>query len=202
MQAPGLGIVPHAFVRTAKNTITAVGTTREPQGNSIGLVRYLASGKVDIAFGSGGIVRTRIGSHASAHAALVQPEGKIVVAGCSSSWPSGDCGSEIVLLRYLPDGSLDPEFGTGGIALKTFAGGWPEAHALLRQPDGKIVVAGHLFENRAPRDLALLLRYHANGTLDQNFGRAGIVEEAAMRNANEVALQPGGRIVVAGYEGV
>ena len=62
--------------------------------------------------------RRRLGRHEPGsfefpHAVVVQPDGGIVVAG------EGDCRYAMcfVLARYRPDGSLDPGFGEGGIAL-------------------------------------------------------------------------------------
>jgi len=59
------------------------------------------------------------------------PDSKIVVAG-----------SHFTILRYLPDGSLDPSFGTGGV-VTTVIGTSDAVGAVLVQPDGRIVAAGH-----------------------------------------------------------
>src|SRR5689334_14800758 len=76
----------------------------------------------------------------------------------------------------LPDslmaqaGSLDPTFGTNGIA--TTANTVANAGAL--QSDGKIVVAGSIPDSENFEQPGLL-RYNTNGTLDSGFGASGKV---------------------------
>ncbi len=91
------------------------------------------------------------------------------------------------LVRYTPDGSLDPSFGTGG-RVRT------EVRALALQPDGKIVVVG------ADTGSFTLARYNADGSLDPHFGREGTVSTQLGRvdAASEVALQADGKLVVVG----
>ena len=45
-------------------------------------------------------------------------------------------------VRYRPDGTLDPSFGTGGIVRTDLFGHGDQANAVAVQSDGKIVVAG------------------------------------------------------------
>ncbi len=71
-------------------------------------------------------------------------------------------------LVVLPDGALDPRFGTGGIATTV-------GSVAALQPDGKIVVAGSGFGPTSLRQDFLLLRLNANGTSDGGFGTNGIV---------------------------
>ena len=74
-------------------------------------------------------------------------------------------------------------------------------HALAIQPDGKIVVAG-VFQCQWQPDFALA-RYLPNGTLDATFGGDGTVltdfGSGSEDYANALAIQPDGKIVVAGY---
>lgn len=91
---------------------------------------------------------------------------------------------------------LDPTFGTGGKATTTAFGGDRSSMAL--QPDGKVVMAGGTFV------AFVLARFDVNGTLDDGFGTAGTVTtpvggEFSQTEALGVAVQPDGRIVVAGY---
>jgi uncharacterized delta-60 repeat protein len=68
------------------------------------------------------------------------------------------------------------------------------------QPDGKIVAAGWLFDNTANIDFAVA-RYNADGSLDGTFGIDGRVRTDFFGLddvANAVALQPDGKIIVAG----
>jgi uncharacterized delta-60 repeat protein len=91
---------------------------------------------------------------------------------------------------------LDPAFGTGGKATTTAFGGDRSSTAL--QPDGKVVMAGGTFV------AFVLARFDVDGTLDDSFGTGGTVTtniggEFSQEEALGVAVQPDGRIVVAGY---
>src|SRR5262245_40941259 len=69
-------------------------------------------GELDPGFGTGGTVTTAIGIEAEGYAAALQPDGKIIVAGRSSTSNS----MAATVARYNADGSLDTSFGTAGIA--------------------------------------------------------------------------------------
>jgi uncharacterized delta-60 repeat protein len=75
----------------------------------------------------------------AAGAVKLQPDGKIVAAGAPQ--PNGfHPPQEFAVARYRANGTLDPAFGTGGVAK---AGLLPAgASAAVLQPDGKIVAAG------------------------------------------------------------
>jgi uncharacterized delta-60 repeat protein len=87
----------------------------------------------------------------------VQADGKIVVAG----YESGDT----TVARYLPDGSLDPSFGSGGLARPRFDSGRVIPRAMTLGPGGTIVVAGQFADKRFA-----VLRLTADGALDDTFG--------------------------------
>ena len=71
---------------------------------------------------------------------LVQPDGKLVVAGEAGT----ATGQDFALARYNPDGSLDTSFGSGGWVVTDFFGDDDYGRALARQPDGKLLVAGYV----------------------------------------------------------
>ena len=132
-----------------------------------------------------------------AHAVAEQADHKIVVAGFAYDAASKD--TVFALARYQPDGSLDPGFGSSGKLTVDFGNGASVAHAVAIQSDGKIVVAGSAGSG-TNNDLALV-RLNADGTLDGSFGSGGKVlfdVAAADDNAFAIAIQPDGKIVVAG----
>ena len=100
----------------------------------LGLVRYLPSGELDTGFGENGTVVTNFAALGEA-AVAIQPDGKIVAA-CGLDGPRS-----FGVGRYESDGTLDAGFGDGGKVRTRFPGG-AGAHAVLVQPDGKIVVGG------------------------------------------------------------
>ncbi|HZH34995.1 MAG TPA: delta-60 repeat domain-containing protein, partial [Pyrinomonadaceae bacterium] len=99
----------------------------------------------------------------------------------------------------LAAGVLDPAFGTNGRTTAS-VGNSARSAAIVVQPDGKIIVVGDIVRDATGRDIALA-RFNPDGTLDSSFGDGGIVRTAiSNRNdsANAVALQPDGKIIVAG----
>lgn len=99
------------------------------------------------------------------------------------------------MLRYNSDGSLDTGFDGDGI-LASDVYGILEAMAL--QPDGKIVVVGDYMNQ------FLIVRLNADGSRDTDFGDNGVVSldlTGQVQRATAVAIQPDGKMVVAGYYG-
>jgi uncharacterized delta-60 repeat protein len=88
---------------------------------------------------------------------------------------------------WAADGALDPSFGTGGIVIKDF-GGDDFLEDTATQTDGKIVGVGG----------TLLARFNEDGSLDTAFGSGGLAATPADAVFHEVAVQPDGRIVIAG----
>ena len=146
-------------------------------------------GNVDLTFGSGGLTTTDDGSsYDTVRDMVLQPDGKIVVAG----YVSNSDTSGILLARYNPDGSLDTTFGTGGKTLTT--GYSVSSPALALQSDGKIVLAGYRYVNSTTGYDFLVLRYDASGRLDSSFGTGGAVTVdmgSASDTAYDVAIRPG-----------
>lgn len=155
-----------------------------------------APGDLDPAFGTGGIARIE-GSVGSPTAIAVQPDGRIVAVGSAR----GATGSDWGLARFRPDGGPDASFGAGGVMTTDFGGDFDVAAAVALQADGRIVVAGvEGDDSGAGRDFALA-RYGADGALDAPFGSGGRVTAdfgGDVDDAQGVAVQPDGRIVVAG----
>jgi uncharacterized delta-60 repeat protein/CSLREA domain-containing protein len=95
-------------------------------------------------------------------------------------------------------GDLDTTFGTGGMVTTDFAGGSDIGRALAIQPDGKIVVAGHA-QAGGEGDFALT-RYNVDGSPDTTFDGDGkvLTDFGSGDEGRAVAIQPDGKIVVAG----
>ncbi|MFO0844447.1 MAG: hypothetical protein U0797_18960 [Gemmataceae bacterium] len=125
------------------------------------LARFNANGSTDTSFGKRGLVAV---SWAIA-GVVVQPDGKIVVAG--------DNGSAFMLSRYNANGTLDTSFGAGGTATLSLGSSGGYANALGLQADGKLVIAGAI--GPGPDTAWELARFNANGTLDTTFNSAGAV---------------------------
>jgi uncharacterized delta-60 repeat protein len=172
--------------------------SRRPSGPMLAVEalesRNLLSGNgLDPTFGSGGQVLTSFGGvdvDAVAAKVLVQPNGKIVAVGTSTT--AGV--SSFALVRYNSDGSLDTTFGTNGEVTSPL--GLATGAAL--DPNGDIIVAGQ--DQDSTTTHFVVARYTPAGALDGTFGTAGVVTTAIVNATNaSVAVQPAdGKIVVAG----
>jgi len=159
--------------------------------------RYsLASVALDPEFGNDGRVAVQLGVYGDrANAVVVQPDGKIVVAGSSSNAVDYD----FMLFRLLADGSLDPEFNFDGTVTSPVGSFDDEILALALQKDGKIIAGGYS-SNGSDRDFALA-RYNSDGSLDRTFGREGMVVTPVGNGNDEISgivLQADGATVVTG----
>jgi len=106
-------------------------------GPYMNIFRYNANGSPDTSFGAGGVVKV---ANAQGYGVAFQPDGKIVVGGVNNL-PSGEY--HFSLWRLNPSGTWDSNFGTGGNVTTTIvAGKNDQARALVRQPDGKVVLGG------------------------------------------------------------
>jgi len=155
-------------------------------------------GDLDPSFGTGGIALDAPGLYNNGYAVAVQPDGKIVAAGDTSDGPNSD----IILMRYNPDGTLDTTFGENGITVYICPGSSSETVGQIALAvDGKIVVAGYTSGTIHDYD-ALLLRWNADGHLDETFGDGGVFIYNGPANGYDafydVAIQPDGKIVAVG----
>ncbi len=170
------------------------------------LVRYTTDGTLDATFGGGtGTVMTPVGADSSrdfAYALGLQADGKIVLAGSTSS----DGSDDFALVRYTMDGTLDTTFGggTGKVITPVSTGsGDDRVQALSVQTDGKIVAAGSAFVGVAGQDFTLV-RYDTDGTLDTTFGGGtGTVSTHlgagySVELLQALSVQGDGKIVAAG----
>jgi uncharacterized delta-60 repeat protein len=175
--------------------IVVTGWTFDNSANlDFGTVRYDPDGSLDPSFGTAGAVVTEFfGFTDIANAVAIQGDGKIVVGGSAATNSFFGQNIDFAIARYNTDGSLDTSFGGDGkVTTDIFGptGNGDIIYAIAVQPDGKIVAAG-----------TSVVRYNADGTLDQTFGAGGIVETSVFgegTGAVTLALQPNGKILIAG----
>jgi len=188
--------------------IVAVGSSQDQYGrNAIAVARFHADGSIDTNFGTNGSVRAFIGGadsiHDGASDVAIQSDGKIVTVGGTVFPPFNEA---FAVARFNANGSIDDTFGTNG-TVTTFIDGGDAAHddaaAVAIQPDGKIVAAGRSGDASYHSALALA-RFNADGSIDSTFGTNGNIRtylslgNATMNWIESIALQPDGKIVVAG----
>ncbi len=151
-----------------------------------------AQGVLDPAFGNGGIVTTNFGFGETTEAAnkvLLQPDGKIILAGGGSSYSK--------LARYNPDGTLDISFGTEGKVSKQFSldNIREEITDIVLLPDGAIVAAGYGTTNDF-RDYFFVTKFLANGSPDNSFTTIiNRLHEDESGSYSSVGLRSDGKII-------
>jgi uncharacterized delta-60 repeat protein len=184
--------------------VLLIGTGGTPETSDFALARFNADGSPDLSFGANhsGRVTTDFGGENGdfATAATLQPDGKILVAGIRVSTGRGGGGDgeftgpvvflttfddDVCLARYLPDGSPDASFGTGGKAV------WvsptePESivHSVVTLPGGDILLS-------FGQDL---MRFSPAGALEQTVDTGPFLDVAL---PPALAVLPGGKVLVA-----
>ena len=158
------------------------------------LTRYRTDGTLDLDFGRSGIVIDTFVY--GANASLLQPDGKIVVAGFKLLSKFG--GYDFALMRFNIDGSKDTTFGKNGNVSTHFG---PEAiiNAITLQHDGKIIAVGVITAGNSIDTLAIV-RYNNDGSIDTIFGIKGIIKNLLPYSSkpHTVAIQSDGKIIIAG----
>src|SRR5204862_6410559 len=142
------------------------GTSCYDKAYNYGLTPYLPDCTLDPRFSLNVVdFISVVPGNDNATAVVVQDDGKIVV-GAYGLCTEANC---FAMVRYLDDGSLDPEFGNAGIVTTEFTGGYTlEATAIALQDDGKILLAGGGVAGFA------VVRYFEDGTIDTEFGTDGL----------------------------
>ncbi|GHJ42862.1 hypothetical protein Cs7R123_02040 [Catellatospora sp. TT07R-123] len=160
----------------------------------------VGAGTLDPAFGTGGTVVTLFPDVASGASGAARQGDAIIAAGGALSGANAD----FLLARYRADGRLDRTFGTGGQVVTPFndVQGADGAEAVAVQPDRRIVAVGTAGLGTDSDIGFAVVRYRADGRLDQTFGGDGVVVTPVGvdgdAGADDVVIQRDGRIVVVG----
>ncbi|HEX4706267.1 MAG TPA: delta-60 repeat domain-containing protein [Candidatus Udaeobacter sp.] len=199
--------IAYAVALQPDGKLVAAGITytdNDFSNQDFAIARYNVDGSLDASFGTNGRVTTDFpGLVAAISAVVVQPDGKIVVAG--GAYPLFTFAGDFKVARYNPDGSLDTLFGNGGIVTTIFPGDGSFAFALALQSDGKIIAAGTDFFDFNPGDMSdtdfALARYNPDGSPDTTFGNSGTITTdflGAEDDVYSVLIQSDGKIVAVG----
>ena len=181
------------------------------------LRRITPAGAPDATFGNGnGIVFPPLhGRPQVGYAMAVQDDGKIVMGAATTvipqlPLPQNPAYSDVVV-RLLPDGTLDPSFGLQGgvVPIQIEAAHDPQILRVIPLPDGKLIVAGNI--TRVGQQQFFFLRLNADGSVDTTYGDhtdAGDgpgpfiwsdVDQTAMADA---VVDAAGRLVITGLYGL
>jgi uncharacterized delta-60 repeat protein len=150
------------------------------------VVRINTNGSIDSTFGTGGYLIQPMPEGGETYAITLQPDGKIILCGYS------DPGFQPTVARLLPNGSLDPSFGNGGVVYLTELPNYTEGIGIEVLPNGNLLagISSFDYENFY---LAQLL---PSGERDSSFGLNGVYvylnddfrARAMNRSANMLAV--------------
>lgn len=184
--------------------LIVAGYGNDGTSDLIGISRKLTTLAPDTTFGTSGIVTNDLSAALNDRATdlIVQPDNKIVVSSTGMNM-GGD--RDFAVLRYDPNGTLDPNFtenfGSNGLSLIDFVIGNPndEANAILLQPDGQMIVGG-LSDNATDKRFGVA-KVNAGGSLALGFGTLGRTVTTFPNNdarINALAFYSTDRILAAG----
>lgn len=195
----GDGTVVTAVGRTSGTAVAVLPDARVVVAGSdsaLGavLVRYRPNGRLDRTFSGDGITAHRFGDAASAYRdVVVTGDGSVVAAGGITRRDVP--GTQIVVSRHRPDGSLDPAFGGGDGWVAVDWASIGSSTGLAVHGDGRIVVTA---SGSSVSQVAIGLT--PEGVLDPSFGNGGRTA-LALDSADDVAALGDGRSVVVGESG-
>ena len=163
-----------------------------------GAARYNADGTPDVTFdGDGKVTFDLVNDDDRCNSSALQPDGKLLLFGKVTI--VGD--TDFAILRCNVDGSLDNTFGTNGIVLTDFGTTDDYGMSIALQSNGKIIATGITDRFSSAPKLGVV-RYNADGTLDNTFGTGGIasltVGNGMYQNSNYPVIQSDGKIVISG----
>jgi len=176
-----------------------VGTTQ----HQFFVAQYTSAGVLDTNFGTGGYVTTAFSGDARPFAALLEPDGTLVVGGENIvPTDAGGYTYPVPIVRYTTNGGLDTTFGSSGVVTpyvlpNTTLG----VGAFVRQSTGAIVAAVQSFGNGDSYWNVDLLRYTTGGQLDTTFGTSGVAQVHVEKTsvAQAMSLLPGDGLLVSAY---
>ncbi len=171
----------------------------------LGIIRCTPDGRIDSSFGRNGLDTLDLDDLMYAKGLVVQPDGKIVVAGDVLKNEYDE--KRTFLCRYMPDGGLDTSFGEGGVTITHYPYA-TSSNSLILRPDGRLV-RGSTYGFYAGDDPFLLESFNPDGSIDSSFGvngRAKYVFELGQgvvpfNYMYAMALQADGKIVCTGISG-
>lgn len=147
-------------------------------------LKLFENGRVDTTFLNLQNVSTTL---SNSKTIAVKNDGKVLVGGTLSGSFQGFTIRGLVQL--LPNGAIDSSFNIRN----GFNGTFLEVKKLIVQPDGKILVAGD-FTQYNDTISNRIIRLNEDGTIDNTFN----IGTGADGAVNDIALQPDGKIILAG----
>ena len=190
----------------ADGKFLVAGSVEGASGSDILVARVTAEGDLDPGFSGDGVLLVDVeGADDEGYSIAIQPDSRILIGGYAGRPTAGL--KDGTLVRVNGDGSLDAEFGAGGIASAAL-GGDSSLMSVALDPDGKIVATGWLSTADVGPD-TIVARFNPDGTIDAAFGIEGfeIVDygdsaDAYISEGDAIIRQSDGRYVAVGTNSI
>lgn len=162
------------------------------------VARYDSNGRVDETFadGVGYITNSLSAIKTFANGILLEQDGKIIIVGRTSN---DNLSFNMYIARLLTGGVPDYTYGNSSKTIIN-TGSNANVSAVIRQPDGKIVIGGNT-DGVGGKDI-VLARVTTNGIVDSTFGTNGLVilkADSSTEFCNSIVMRPSGRMIVIGH---
>lgn len=165
------------------------------------IVKFTAEGDLDTDFGTNGVATIPVNFIENTFRCIaVQPDGKILAAG---HFANDFTFFVTLVVRFMPDGTLDPTFAENGIFKYAFGQADSQAFDLAVTDEGKIMVTGVSVTPTYDYSM-MLFRLDGLGVPDPDFGTAGVVitDNAGTYDVGYgLRIQADNKIVVCGTTG-
>lgn len=189
--------IPAEIIATGGRVYT-IGSTSADDGN-LYIVARRSDGTFDTSFSGDGRLTVSVpGTEAeNVKAAALAPSGALRIAASVDTSIGSSSNRDVAIIGVLPDGSLDPSIGSGGITVFPVGGGDDDPNGIAVDGGGRIAVTGSTLASNV-KDTFVSLR-NADGS-PAAFGAGGVVvlPRAAGGLADEgqdVVFRPGGGLV-------
>lgn len=162
---------------------------------------FSQAGTLDDTFGDDGIVLYNYAEdhHDNAFDIHVYDDNSMIVAGTHMDF---SYTSISVLQKFLPDGSIDESWGSGGMVEFT-AGVESHPRSMIVQDDGKILVSGVSYPSATNTEF-FAARFNPDGTPDESFNEDGqwiSSYSESEEDCDAMAVQDDGKILLGGNSG-
>lgn len=151
-------------------------------GTEFASARLTAAGAPDPTYSGDGVARVVVEGGGAGYRLLVQPDGKVVLAGVAT--PIGRSDTDAAAVRWTSAGALDPSFGGDGrVLVDSGPRRNDRAQSAALAADGKIVLVGS--SDTATGMDSSFSRLNWNGTLDTSFSGDGQGSVSTLATSNE-----------------
>lgn len=163
------------------------------------LVRLNPDGSLDNTFGSNGIVTTDYNHlYNTSHSVAIQSDGKYVAAGYTEKPGSSD--TDILIIRYNTDGSIDTTFGNNGLTLIDYNNADDFAWVIKVDQYDNLVIGGNVTIDS--NKILQVIKLNSDGSRDTSFADNGILVTQIYgldEECRDVFIQPDGKILLTGH---